>query len=951
MLRVRTGYSFRTAVGTLESVADRLQELSRVPYAPITDRASTFGWVRWASLCEARLWKPVFGVELAVSPEPTAKKPVVDYWTFIARYDVQPLNELIQLATEQFRYEPLLTYEQACAADAWVVVGNRSVLNRLVEPQHLMVGVNSATNKAYLKAATKLGMVPVACDNNFYPSPQDQGFYEVVCGRGANTQTYAQYMMGEDEWLDSTSHLMPRLDQVEALAESQKVLADSCARLETAQLLTPEKPESLRDMCVAGAQRLGVDLKDRVYCERLMRELKLIAEKEYEDYFYIVADICQFARERMLVGPARGSSCGSLVCYLLGITTVDPIPYGLIFERFIDVNRDDLPDIDIDFSDQQRYMVFDYLNEKYGADRVARLGTVAMYKARSALQESGAALRVPRWKCDAVAESLIERSSGDARALNTLEDTMHTMAAGQELLDEFPEMAVAGKMEGHPRHHSQHAAGIVISAEPVSRYVAIDARTGAAMCDKKDAEGLNLLKIDALGLTQLSVFEDALRMAGLPVNFLDGVQLDDAAAFEVLNDGHFSGIFQFNGMALQSITKQFRVTEFDDIVSVTALGRPGPLASGGAHEWVRRKNGINPVVYPHPIFEPFLRETLGIVLYQEQVMEIGRQVGGLDWGQVTALRKAMSKSLGVEYFDQFGDPWKSGAIAKGVNPQDADKVWDDLCAYGSWSFNKSHSVAYGLISYYCCWLKAHYPFEFAAATLSHEQDPARQIKILREMNDEGYKYVPVDAEQSGLKWSVGLRDGERLLVGPLTSVKGIGPKLTQQILHSRAVSGEMPPRAAKLLENPQTDIDSLWPVRDAFARVMPDPAARNIHTPPTRIIDIDIRDYDYDVLVFCTLSKINPRDENEAVMVARRGYEVTDGKTESLNLQLTDDTDTVFGKITRWDFARLGRSIIDRGRVGKALYAVKGRVRGSGTFRMILIKQIRYIGDMDKGQE
>ena len=947
MPRIRTGYSFRAAVGSIDDVLDRLQELGW-DSAPMTDRASTFGWVRWSHACEKRGLKPVFGVELAVTESISAKKPAVDYWTFIAKDSITPINELVELATKQFRYQPLLTYEQAQEADCFKIVGHRARLSMIKPDDDLFIGIGPATNKGYLKTALDAGLLPIAVSDNRFPAEKDSELYEVVTGRNAEMQTYAQHILSPEGWEKAVSLLVLSPATLRsATMNTMRVCEKSTAKLRKATLLHPERPKPLRDMCKEGAQKLGVDLSDETYAARLDRELKLIKEKDFEDYFYIVADICQFARKEMLVGPARGSSGGSLACYLLGITTVDPIPHGLIFERFIDINRNDLPDIDIDFSDQQRYKVFDYVNEKYGKDRVARLGTVAFYKSRSALAEAGAALKVPKWKCDAVAESLIERSSGDSRALNTLEDTMKAMPAGKELLEQFPEMAVAARMEGHPRHYSQHAAGVVVAQEPIKEFVAIDHRTGATMCDKKDAEDLDLLKIDALGLTQLSVFEDCLALAGLPKDHLDNVPFDDPAAFEALNKGHFSGIFQFNGMALQSITKQFTVSSFDDIVSVTALGRPGPLASGGAHEWIRRKNGVNPVTYPHPIFEPHLCNTLGIVLYQEQVMVLGKEVGDFDWETVSTLRKAMSKSLGKEYFDQFGDPWKAAAIEKGVKPDDAEKVWDDLCAYGAWSFNKSHAVAYGIISYYCCWLKAHYPFEFAAATLSHESDPMRQIQILREIAEEGYGYVPVDPEVSGEKWAVGRdKDGKKQLVGPLHNVKGIGPKMVGDIVGARNCGEKIPEKASKLLKNPVTPIDSLWPIRDAFRRVLPDPTERNIHTPPTPIEKVQITGEDYDVLIFCTFSKINPRDENEAVQIARRGYEIKDGKTASLNLQCTDDTDTIFGKITRWDYDRLGKEIVDRGAPGKALYAVKGRVRGNTTFRMITIKGVRYIGDI-----
>lgn len=952
LVKLKTGYSFRNTAGDLKDVMGRLKEIGAI-YAPITDRASTFGFYRWTKMAEKEGLKPIYGVELAVTRSINEKKPSVDYWTFIATEEVGAVNRLVELATTQFRYQPLLTLEQALAADGVVkITGSRPPMDLECEPTPgVYIGLGPSSPVAIVRRALDHGWPFLACFDNRYVREEDEFLYEMLTGRGAEVQTYAQHILTEDEWRASIAHHNLPADQVTLALERASLEARACSsvRLPRATLPHPERPDTLENMCRAGAKRLGCDLSDPVYAARLERELTLIKQKDFEDYFYIVADICQWARARMIVGPARGSSCGSLVCWLLGITTVDPIPFGLIFERFIDINRNDMPDIDIDFSDQQRYMVFDYAYEKYGRDKVARLGTVALFKPRSALQEVGAAMQIPKWKCDAVAESLIERSGGDSRALQTLEDTLRTMPAGQELLREYPDAVIAARFEGHPRHYSQHAAGIVLADRPITDYVAVDHRTGATMCDKKDAEdGYNLLKVDALGLTQLSVFEDALELAGLPRDHLETLPLDDQAAFEVLNQARWSGIFQFNGQALQSITKQFKVTKFDDIVSVTALGRPGPLSSGGAHEWIKRKNGASPIEYPHPIFKPFLEDTLGIVIYQEQVMEIGRQIGDLDWGQVTALRKAMSKSLGKEYFDQFGDPWKAGAIAKGVDPAKAEKVWDDLCAYGAWSFNKSHSVAYGLISYWCCWLKAHHPFAFAAATLSHETDPMRQIQLLREMVAEGFEYVPVDAEYSGEKWSIGFRDGKQYLVGPLSSVKGIGPKMVKTIIGARARGEPMPDRAKKLLANPKTDIDSIWPVRDAFKRHMPDPLERNIVTPPTPVIKAQIKAQDYTVVLFVTPSKINPRDENEAVIVARRGYEIKDGRTTSLNLQLTDDTDTIFGKVSRYDYEKFGREIVDRGRPGKALYAIKGRIRGGSSFRMVMIQSIKYIGDIDK---
>lgn len=956
-VRVRTGYSFRNSAGKLPEVIQALKDVG-AEYAPITDRASTFGYYRWTGMATAAGLKPVLGVELDVTEDAQESRPGGIPWVFLAKDSIQPINELIELATTQFRYRPLLTKEQALAReDVNIVVGPGQVLasKQLKERENVYYALGPGMTNQQAQQAKEHPERCAAAYNNNFPRAEDRAYYELCVGRrNSNANTYPQHILNEEEWRASIQHLgFAEEHYAAAKTNTSAVLGAYSAELQRAELPIPVRPDTLKGLCLAGAEALGVRLgrADGVYRKRLERELALIEQKGYEDYFYIVADICQWARRRMAVGPARGSSCGSLVCYLLGITTVDPIPFGLIFERFIDINRNDMPDIDIDFSDQQRYAVQEYISETYGAEHVARIGTVTNYRPRSALQEIGMALEIPRWKCDAVAESIIERSSADARAQQTLEDTFENMPAGKELAEEYPEVVMASRLEGHPRHYSQHAAGIVIAREPIRKYVAIDHRTGATMCDKKDAEdGYNLLKVDVLGLTQLSVLEDTLELAGLPRNHLETIPLDDSKAFQVLNRQRWSGIFQFNGLALQSLTKQVVVDSFEDIVAITALARPGPLAGGGALRWVWRRTGKEPVTYWHPMFEDILKDTYGVVLYQEQVMRIGREIGDLTWEQVTALRKAMSKSLGVEFFNQFGDPWKAAALRKGVGEAHVQKIWDELCNYGSWSFNKSHSVAYGLISYQCCWLKAHYPMEFAAATLTHQPEPERQIRLLREMVAEGYEYLPIDASMSGMKWSVGTHNRRKKLIGPLTNVVGIGPRIAQGILNARAMQTRLPDRAAKLLESPTTPIDSLWPIKDAFNRLLPDPTTRRIFTKPVNIIDIQLRDYDYEVVVFCVLNTINPRDEHEAVRIARRGGKmITDGKTASLNLQLRDDTDIVFGKITRHDYERLGAPIVARGAPNKALYAIKGTVKGDWTFRMVLIKAVKYIGDIRSG--
>jgi DNA polymerase III alpha subunit len=933
-MRIRSGYSFRTAYGHLPDVADCID----TTFMPLADRASTFGFVKWQKLCKGKGKQPVYGVELAVSPEPTAKKVTKSHFTFIATNSLAPLHALVRKSTAQFRYEPLLSYEDINALDPSLLVfpGRQALLNRLdteLLGERLMVLHSPSTPIEQLRWATEKNLKRIASSDNYYPSPEDREAYEILCGRGATSQSFAMHILSSTE--------MEMLAGPEACANAEQVAKLCTAELRAATLLIPDKPSSLREMCVVGALKLGCDLNDPVYSARLDKELGLIEEKQYEDYFYIIADLVEEAKRHMLVGPARGSSCGSLVCYLLGITTVDPIPFGLIFERFIDITRTDLPDIDIDFSDQYRHLAFKYLEDKYGKNRVARLGTVALYKPKSAINETAAALGVPKWKTTAFTASIIERSGGDSRALQSVEDTFKDTQAGQQLIEDHPELAFASKMEGHPRHHSQHAAGVVVTQLPVEEYVAIDSRTNATHCDKKDAEELNLLKIDALGLTQLSVIEDCLKAIGKDHAWLVNYPLDDQQALDVLNQRKWAGIFQWNGNALQSLTQQTTVTEFEDLVAITALARPGPLTSGSATHWIERKNGTEAVEYLHPVFEPHLNSSLGIVIYQEQIMSMGRDIGGLGWDDVTALRKAMSKSLGKEYFDQFGDRFKAGASKFGIPLDKLDKLWSDMCAYGAWCFNRSHAVAYGIISYWCCVLKAHHAVEFAAASLTHEADFDKQLKLLREVVAEGVSYIPVDAKNSIDRWIV--VDGR--LVGPLSNIKGLGPKMLQEILHCRKNNMPLSKKAQKLLDNPVTPIDELNPVGKKIAVLYPDGlSTAGVISETTELIDAQCTGRKEDLVVVAKVIDINPRDHNEVGNLAKRGGRIINGPHLFLNLVIEDDTDRLLARVNRFDYERVAKPIIDRGDAGAALYALKGRLLPD--FRLIEVSRVIYLGSM-----
>lgn len=948
-MRVRTGYSFKTAVGHVPEVLSRLSEIG-AEAAPISDRNSTFGFVPWTKAAEEMGLRPVYGVELAVVPEIKEKKAVVDFWTFFAAEDVRAINELVWRATT--RKTPMLTYDEALEAKGVFKITGERVLLDLIEPGDAFVSLSPSSRGIY-KEAKRRGFEFVATSDNYYTRETDKEFYRIAISF-ASTQTYPQHVLSDDEWDAACSWASPE-DRGKAIENRDKITVDCRAELKRATLLAPDRPKTLRELCEDGATRVGVDLSEDVYAKRLDRELELIKEKDFEDYFFIIADLMQEARKLMVVGPARGSSCGSLVCYLLGITAIDPIPHDLVFERFIDTTRKDLPDIDLDFSDVHRDLLFDYMKDKYGRERVARLGSVNMFKAKSALKAIGYPLRIPDWKLNEVSNVIIKRSFGDSRASSTVIDTLKDTDVGRNLLEEFPSAEIAGRLEGHPTAAGQHAAGMVLTQEPVMNFVAIDARNGTTMCNKYDAEALNLLKIDMLGLTQLSIFERVLELIGeeQTSDFLEAIPMEQQEAFGVLNSMHFSGIFQFTPESasaglVKSVVQEYGggLEKLEDIVALTALVRPGPLGSGAAEKWIRRRTGHEDVQVIDPALEPFMRKTLGIIIYQEQVLQIGREIGGLSWEEVTALRKAMSKSLGKEYFDQFGNKFKENANKNtSMSTRELDEFWDDLCTYGMWAFNRSHSVAYGVVSYWCCWLKAHYPVEFAAATLDAHNSIDRQIVTLREMREEGIDYVSIDPDRSTDKWEIAERDGKRVLVGPLSNIFGVGPKMVDKIMQARRGETELTPSIKKKLARAETEIDSLTPIADAVEGLYPDGLDKvGIITEPTPISEVHPGGRRGSVVIVGKVTKVAPLDENEPTRVAKRGGKKVAGPTDALNLWLADDTDTIFCKINRYDFRRIGRRTLEQARVGKSLFAIKGDVPED--FRMLWVKQIKYLGEV-----
>jgi DNA polymerase III alpha subunit len=923
-LALRTEYSFKNCFGPIKAIAEGQSVVG------IADVNNTFGHVAFEQICIKAFAKPVFGVRLMVVDGDLDEKikrhgPV---YIFLAKNDdgLSEINDLVKQAYDNFYYHPRInkTILKRVSENVFVITDNFTSPDRVD-----YIALTTTTPKA----VAEWDLPKVAINFNFYPTAADREVYQLLAGSRNGkpmfeNQTYPQYILGDDEW----SRLWP--DNPEALDNTKKI-ADACnASLKKSGMIKYNGKINLKSLCRMGARRRGIDLEGTVYGDRLDSELKLIEEKEYTDYFLIVAEMVRDAKKKMFVGPSRGSSAGSLVCYLINITEVDPIEFGLLFERFIDINRHDLPDIDVDFPDTKRKLVIKDLAKKHGKDNVAHIATISRLKPKSAIGEFAMELGIPAYETDAVKDAIIERSGGDARAAMCVADTFETTEVGKAFIQQYPAMKLVSRIESHARHAGVHAAGILVSNDPITKYVGVNTRDNVAMMDGKDAEYINLLKIDVLGLRTLAILEEVADMIGMSYSDYYKLPLDDKKTLDIFNDMRLSGIFQFQGYALQSTTREMGVHDFNDIVVITALARPGPLHSGGTQLYISRKIGETPVEYlsDDPAVVRNTKETLGIIIYQEQLMMIGKDYGGLSWKDVSALRRAASKSLGEEFFGKYKDAFLKGTRSRGIKDEEAVSVWENMVTFGSWGFNKSHAVSYAMISYWTAWAKANHPLEFAVANMNHAKSEGDAVKLLRDMvENDGIEYTAFDPDESVAKWTV--KDGKML--GGLLSIPGIGPKKAADIIKRRNGAKNFTPSMVEKLMNPNTVFEILFPCRHFWGDIYENPKRHGLNKAPVMLRDIT----EPGTYVFIgRLVDRNLRDLNEYQSVVKRGGTIITDHTLFLNLTVEDDTDSIICTIDRYKYQEIGRVIAETGKIDKDWYLIKGKIRDK--WRRISVQEI-----------
>jgi len=528
------------------------------------------------------------------------------------------------------------------------------------------------------------------------------------------------------------------------------------------------------------------------YYERLEKELKVIKAMGFSGYFLIVGDFINFAKKRNIpVGPGRGSAAGSLVAYALGITNLDPIKHNLLFERFLNPDRISLPDIDIDFCIEGRDDVIKYVSQKYGKDNVSQIITFGQMKAKAVIRDVGRVMDIPYAEVDKIAKlipNILDITiDGAVKQEPRLKELIDKDAKVKELI------GVAKTLEGLPRHASTHAAGVVISNKPLIEYMPLykgpkeDVIT--TQYDMKAVEKIGLVKFDFLGLKTLTVIDKTLKLVkekrGVELD-IENLNLDDADTYRLLSSGNTDGIFQLEKSGAKELLRKLKPETFEDIMSVVALNRPGPLQSGMIEDFIKRKQGKAPIKYELPQLKDILANTYGVIVYQEQVMEIAKVLADFSPGDADVLRKAMGKKLPEEMIIQR-EKFIDGAKKNKIDQKKTEKIFDLMAKFAGYGFNKSHSAVYALIAYQTAYLKAHYPVEFMAALLTSEMgDTDKVIKYISECRDMGIKILPPDINESRMDFTV---IDDKIRFG-LAAVKNVGEAAIDVILKTREEEGQ-----------------------------------------------------------------------------------------------------------------------------------------------------------------
>lgn len=844
-LHTHTAYSLLDGEGTIPKLIERAKELGQTAMA-ITDHGNMYGVIDFYECAKQNGIKPIIGCEVYVAARSRFDK-VHDldsqscHLILLAENDVGYHN-LMKLVSagfiEGFYYRPRIDMDilrehnegiialSACMSGVLsrqLLSGNYDEAKRraqefldifgrdryFIEIQDHGIFEQKKLNRDLISIARELNIDIVATNDIHYTLKRDAEYQDVLMciqmGKTVDDEDRMKmdcdqlYLKSEEEMTELFSYIP------EALENTQKI-ADRCnVEIEFGKFHLPkfEIPngltayEYLKQLVYRGMCERYPNADESVV-SRMQYELDTISQMGYVDYFLIVWDFIHYAKSHGIpVGPGRGSAAGSVVAYCLHITDVDPIKYSLIFERFLNPERVSMPDIDIDFCYVRRGEVIDYVNRKYGSDNVAQIVTFGTMAARLAIRDVGRALNIPYGRVDEVAKQVpneLKMTIKKALTVNyKLKELYDSSAEIKKLID------TAIELEGLPRHTSTHAAGVVITSGGIGNFVPLQKNDDVITTQftMTTIERLGLLKMDFLGLRTLTVIQDAVmhikQAHGVDVN-IENLDMDDAAVYEMISRGETDGVFQLESGGMKQFMKELKPTSIEDIIAGISLYRPGPMDS--IPMYVANKNNPSMVKYKHPMLEHILNMTYGCIVYQEQVMQIVRELGGYSLGRADLVRRAMSKKKAdvmqkerqnFIYGTDEGGVHVDGAVARGIDEKTAASIFDEMMDFASYAFNKSHAAAYAVVAYRTAWLKCHYPVEFFAALLTSFIDNASKIsKYIEVVKRLGIEMLPPSINKSGKDFSV---DNGCLRFG-LAAVKNVGGAVVDEIAAERETGGD-----------------------------------------------------------------------------------------------------------------------------------------------------------------
>ena len=837
-LHVHSHYSLLDGLAKIDLLLNACQELKMSSIA-LTDHGSMYGLVEFFQKAKKRGIRPIMGCEMYIAPNGMhQKRPHIDaknhHLVLLIKNKIGYKN-LVKLNTKAhldgFYYKPridkdlLREYSEGLIGMSACLAGEipqAIISNHLEKAEELALEYKEIfgkddfyleiqhhpgfpeqklVNDALIKISKKHNIPLVATNDTHYVKKEDAEAQDVLMSVQTDKRISDQNrltMTIDDFSLRSTEEMIKDFkDTLDAIKNTQKIVEKCNFEFELGKYQLPyfdvpkgQTPdEFLKNLCKKGLKNRYPDI-DKEITKRLDYELNVIKETGFASYFLIVQDFINWAKSKDIVcGPGRGSAAGSIIAYLLGITDVDPLKYDLLFERFLNPERISMPDIDLDFADARRDEVIKYVSEKYGEDHVAQIITFGTMAARAAVRDVGRVLDYPYIFCDQIAK-LIPLGSTLEKAIHEspeLHQKYESDADTKKLIN------MAMKLEGVIRHASTHACGVVITKDPLDDLVpcqrpAQGNQSIVTQYEMHAIEDLGLLKMDFLGLKTLTVIQNTLNqikeLTKKEIN-LSKLPLDDKKTFELFQQANTTGTFQMESGGMKRNLKELKPSKFEDIIAMVALYRPGPMEF--IPEFIARKHGLKEVKYLHPKLKPILENTYGIMVYQEQLMRIARDLAGFSLSEADVLRKAVGKKI-KKLLDEQKEKMIEGMISNEIDSQIAKRIWETIEPFAQYGFNKSHSTCYALIGYQTAYLKAHYPTEFMAALITSEQNDIERIAFLiDDCKNMDIQILPPDINKSFKNFT---KVGEKIISFGLRAIKNVGQNVVISIIEERTKNGE-----------------------------------------------------------------------------------------------------------------------------------------------------------------